>query len=910
MKSDRYRINSRNSADRLLATAVTGRNMAQVWSLATGEKVGIAMPHPGDIYGLSSLSFSPDGKRLVTGHKDGRIRTFHWQTGELVGVPLQHPNQVHDVKLTADGKFLLSCGREGQLQVWDFATGKLAVPPLSPANSQFNTAHSIAISGERVVVSSIYSVTVLDLSMLLPPIEEDLPSLLRHAELATNQKQQLGELVPLEPDEWSTRWEQLVAARQTPDQVAESLARAFDDAADAPARSLVIARSTRRGVLEHLQTLRPKSPQLLWALVLDQGRQSRNGRQSLPERPLDAGRLRDKVLKHLSEVGTHDSVEPSMTKNIAQLLTADAPGGRWIPLEPTAMKGAAETTFTPQPNGFILAGIGNKQPETFSIEARPAVKRVAALRLDVAPHASLASGSGHGGGNLHLTAVRVRVRRADGTETEMKLSRAAADYVRSPEPGTKETDGPWGVLDSDQQTRWDIFPHAKQPHWLILIPDAPCDMAANDSLIVELDSGDQTYRDTRLGHFRLSVSEESRAELADELIAAVRQDALHSDELLAAAYLISGEAQVALNILQHAEKRKAAKREGEAPAEPRTTKEPDSTANGSAGASPSQQASPSRTLLRALLLAAAQQQLGQREVAQQTVKAAVADSPFDPWPHSLTGFYRQALRDFGGLSHDDIVQRRAARDAERAVEHELRDLERELVRLARMIEAKPTDATNHEARANSLMRLGRWREAADDWTVVRKLTSNARHHWFTDANCRLLAGDEAAYKQLCQDMVQQFRGSTDAQVADSIIKTCLLSPGRIDPSELPTQLLHDVLKDPTKVSFHPWFVGSAALSSYRAGKYDEALAWAKKHPDNKSQSGALALTVRSMAEHQLGQHEEARKSLDQAEAEIPKSLRPSSTPAPQPQRPTPAADIAPDWLAPELLRREAAKLMK
>jgi hypothetical protein len=133
-------------------------------------------------------------------------------------------------------------------------------------------------------------------------------------------------------------------------------------------------------------------------------------------------------------------------------------------------------------------------------------------------------------------------------------------------------------------------------------------------------------------------------------------------------------------------------------------------------------------------------------------------------------------------------------------------------------------------------------------------------------------------------MVQQFRGTTDSQIADSVTKTCLLRHGTIEQAELPVQLIRAALHDPTQAGFHR-FEGISALASYRDGKFDETIAWAKKHPDNKHDHGALALVVRAMAEHQLGEHDQSRQTL--AEALIPKSLRTLGTPGAPPQRPPP-----------------------
>ena len=73
----------------------------------------------------------------------------------------------------------------------------------------------VRVAGDRVVVTGENRYSVLDLSALLRKPTIDLPTLLTRADLATNQKLQLGELVPLEQQEWAQRCEQVVSARRT-----------------------------------------------------------------------------------------------------------------------------------------------------------------------------------------------------------------------------------------------------------------------------------------------------------------------------------------------------------------------------------------------------------------------------------------------------------------------------------------------------------------------------------------------------------------------------------------------------------------------------------------------------------------------------------------------------------------------
>jgi hypothetical protein len=65
-----------------------------------------------------------------------------------------------------------------------------------------------------------------------------------------------------------------------------------------------------------------------------------------------------------------------------------------------------------------------------------------------------------------------------------------------------------------------------------------------------------------------------------------------------------------------------------------------------------------------------------------------------------------------------------------------------------------------------------------------------------------------------------------------------------------------------------------------------------------------------MAEHQLGQTEEAEKTLQQGESLIPNELRTLGTDGYSGLLPVPTAKVVPDWLIPEILRREAETLIR
>jgi serine/threonine protein kinase/WD40 repeat protein/tetratricopeptide (TPR) repeat protein len=194
------------SADsRLLATAVNGKNAAQVWDLATGRALSQPLPHPGDHYGLFCLCFSQDGRRLLTGCKDRQARLWDWQAGTLVCPPLKHDEEVFAVAMTPDGRFALTGGREGasKFHVWELTTGRLVAPKIQLPTNVVSLSYSPADS--RVVASPLGSVARIDLAKLLAPPERPIEDDRLLGELTSGQRIEQGDESGLTQDEWLQR---------------------------------------------------------------------------------------------------------------------------------------------------------------------------------------------------------------------------------------------------------------------------------------------------------------------------------------------------------------------------------------------------------------------------------------------------------------------------------------------------------------------------------------------------------------------------------------------------------------------------------------------------------------------------------------------------------------------------------
>jgi WD40 repeat protein len=83
------------------------------------RQVGRLPRHPGDVY---SLAFSPDGARLATACRDGRVRLWDWRAGKLLAELGDQQGEANFVTFSPDGKLLASGDDAGRVVIRDSAT--------------------------------------------------------------------------------------------------------------------------------------------------------------------------------------------------------------------------------------------------------------------------------------------------------------------------------------------------------------------------------------------------------------------------------------------------------------------------------------------------------------------------------------------------------------------------------------------------------------------------------------------------------------------------------------------------------------------------------------------------------------------------------------------------------------------
>ena len=67
---------------------------------------------------IYSVAFFVDGKHVVSGGKEGKIRRWRVEDGREVGSPMDAGNEIYNLAVSRDGKWIVSGTRSGELGVW------------------------------------------------------------------------------------------------------------------------------------------------------------------------------------------------------------------------------------------------------------------------------------------------------------------------------------------------------------------------------------------------------------------------------------------------------------------------------------------------------------------------------------------------------------------------------------------------------------------------------------------------------------------------------------------------------------------------------------------------------------------------------------------------------------------------
>lgn len=93
----------------------------RLWDVATRQPRDTRFDNTGSPY---AISFSPDGKTLVSGGRDNTVRLWDVQTGELKNRLKGHRDDVNAVIFSQDGEMFASGSDDGTVRLWNVRTGE------------------------------------------------------------------------------------------------------------------------------------------------------------------------------------------------------------------------------------------------------------------------------------------------------------------------------------------------------------------------------------------------------------------------------------------------------------------------------------------------------------------------------------------------------------------------------------------------------------------------------------------------------------------------------------------------------------------------------------------------------------------------------------------------------------------
>jgi tetratricopeptide (TPR) repeat protein len=176
---------------------------------------------------------------------------------------------------------------------------------------------------------------------------------------------------------------------------------------------------------------------------------------------------------------------------------------------------------------------------------------------------------------------------------------------------------------------------------------------------------------------------------------------------------------------------------------------------------------------------------------------------------------------------------------------------------------QPASAKLVTQRVNLMGRRARWQEAAADAALSLKLQPNDHYCYHTLAGLLAMKRDRPGYEQICKTLLTKFVNATNPFVAERIVQDNLLLPDSGADLELMDRLADAAVALGSGEAAMPYFEACKAMSSYRLGRFPEAIVWGEKATNSSLDfARAKAYAVLALAHLQLGQKDTAQTMLD------------------------------------------------
>lgn len=193
---------------RLIFTA--GHNSIHRWDGFTCAAMGEFVREHGVI---RSFALSSDGKRLATATRElnqngmkerACVRLWDAETGTTLGATMEHPQMVDEVTFSPDGKLLATGCRDGSTRLWDGMTGAFVA---SSNSGGFVQGVSFSPDGQRLAAATTRKILILDVPSLklLKELESDPPFAWRSVAFSPDGTRLAANSVNRTSNLWDTR---------------------------------------------------------------------------------------------------------------------------------------------------------------------------------------------------------------------------------------------------------------------------------------------------------------------------------------------------------------------------------------------------------------------------------------------------------------------------------------------------------------------------------------------------------------------------------------------------------------------------------------------------------------------------------------------------------------------------------
>ncbi|MDZ7955912.1 NB-ARC domain-containing protein [Nostoc sp. DedQUE09] len=96
------------------------------------------------------IAFSPDGRLLVSGGRDGTLRLWNVKDGQSIYVLEGHKHDVYGLAISADNQLLVSAGKDHTVRLWNLQSGR----NLKTLRGYTGGIHSLSLSSDDQILAS------------------------------------------------------------------------------------------------------------------------------------------------------------------------------------------------------------------------------------------------------------------------------------------------------------------------------------------------------------------------------------------------------------------------------------------------------------------------------------------------------------------------------------------------------------------------------------------------------------------------------------------------------------------------------------------------------------------------------------------------------------------------------------